>query len=228
MPQPLSRVMPGASVIMCNAGDRPLKHNPELGLLAMEAIISWSNVERFMLNMYLELMGGSQDLAAVSFLAQETQSAKKAAINAVAKHVLDEKCFELLQAILEASKPGKSGRDKLAHWTWGYSPNIPDGFLLADPRNTHTDLDKNLIYVYKKQDFLNIIKLNDELCGFGLRFRWMLTGHIANKEDKLYRELCAEPLLRDKLPRRPPPRAFSNSAKRRTSMRLEAVSNLAA
>jgi hypothetical protein len=204
MPQPLSRVMPGASVIMCNAGDRPLKHNPELGFLAMEAIISWSNVERFMLNMYLELMGGSQDLAAVSFLAQETQSAKKAAINAVAKHVLDEKCFELLQAILEASKPGKSGRDKLAHWTWGYSPNIPDGFLLADPRNTHTDLDKNLIYVYKKQDFLNIIKLNDELCGFGLRFRWMLTGHIANKEDKLYRELCAEPLLRDKLPRRPP------------------------
>jgi hypothetical protein len=129
MPQPLSRVMPGASVMMCNAGDRPFKHNPELGLLAMEAMISWSNVERFMLNMYLELMGGSQDLAAVSFLAQRTQSAKKAAINAAAKHILDEKCFELLQAILEASKPGKSGRDKLAHWAWGYSPNIPDGFL---------------------------------------------------------------------------------------------------
>ena len=129
MPQPLSRVMPGASVMMCNAGDRPLKHNPELGLLAMEAMISWSNVERFMLNMYLELMGGSQDLAAVSFLAQETQNAKTASINAAAKHVLDEKYFELLQAILKASKPGQLGRDKLAHWTWGYSPNIPDGFL---------------------------------------------------------------------------------------------------
>ncbi len=113
MPQPLSRVMPGAIVFMCNAGDRPLEHNPELGLLAMEAIISWSNVERFMLKMYLELMGGSQDLAAVSFLAQETQSAKKAAIDAVAKYVLDEKLFQLLQAILKASKPGQSGRDKL-------------------------------------------------------------------------------------------------------------------
>jgi hypothetical protein len=170
MPQPLSRVMPSAIVIMCNAGDRPLNHNPELGLLAMEAIISWSNVERFMLNMYLKLMGGSQDLAAVSFLAQTTQNAKEASINAVAKHVLDEKYFELLRAILTASKPGQLGRDKLAHWTWGYSPNIPDGFLLADPRNTHTDFDRNLIFVYKKQDFIDIIKLNDELCGFGLRF----------------------------------------------------------
>ncbi|MCA3272752.1 MAG: hypothetical protein ING24_03395 [Roseomonas sp.] len=204
MPQPLSRVMPSAIVIMCNAGDRPLNHNPELGLLAMEAIISWSNVERFMLNMYLKLMGGSQDLAAVSFLAQTTQNAKEASINAVAKHVLDEKYFELLRAILTASKPGQLGRDKLAHWTWGYSPNIPDGFLLADPRNTHTDFDRNLIFVYKKQDFIDIIKLNDELCGFGLRFRGILTGHIANKEDKLYHELCSEPLLRDKLPRRPP------------------------
>lgn len=204
MPQPLSRVMPGASVIMCNADVRPLNHNPELGLLAMEAIISWSNVERFMLKMYLELMGGSQDLAAVSFLAQETQNAKMAAINAVAKHVLDEKYFELLQAILKASKPGQSGRDKLAHWTWGYSPNIPDGFLLANPRNTHTDLDQSLIYVYKEQDFLDIIKLNDELCGFGLRFSFILTGHIANHEDKLYHKLCAEPVLRDKLSRRPP------------------------
>ncbi|MCA3312620.1 MAG: hypothetical protein ING06_06005 [Roseomonas sp.] len=196
--------MPSAIVIMCNAGDRPLNHNPELGLLAMEAIISWSNVERFMLNMYLKLMGGSQDLAAVSFLAQTTQNAKEASINAVAKHVLDEKYFELLRAILTASKPGQLGRDKLAHWTWGYSPNIPDGFLLADPRNTHTDFDRNLIFVYKKQDFIDIIKLNDELCGFGLRFRGILTGHIANKEDKLYHELCSEPLLRDKLPRRPP------------------------
>jgi len=204
MPQPLSRVMPDASVIMCNAGERPLKHNPELGLLAMEAIISWSNVERFMLKMYLELMGGSQDLAAVSFLAQETQNAKMAAINAVARYVLDEKLFQLLQAILKASKPGQSGRDKLAHWTWGYSPSIPDGFLLANPRNTHTDLDKSLIYVYKKQDFFDIIKLNDDLCGFGLSFSFILSGHPANKEDKLYHKLCAEPVLRDKLPRRPP------------------------
>jgi hypothetical protein len=158
-------------------------------------------------------MGGSQDLAAVSFLAQETQSAKKAAIDAVAKYVLDEKLFQLLQAILKASKPGQSGRDKLAHWTWGYSPSIPDGFLLADPRKKHTALDKSLIYVYKKQDFFDIIKLNDDLCGFGLSFSDILSGHPANKEDELYHKLCAEPVLRDLLPRPPshePPQTRPN------------------
>jgi hypothetical protein len=80
MPQPLSRVKRDAGVIMCNAGDRPLNHNPALGILAMEAIISWSNVESFMLDVYLQLMGGPTELAAIGFLALEQQSAKIAVI----------------------------------------------------------------------------------------------------------------------------------------------------
>ena len=82
MPQPLSRVMPNARVTLGNAGDRPLARHPELAVLAIEAIASWSNVEGFMLRLFMQLLGGNESLAASVFLALENQASKTAAINA--------------------------------------------------------------------------------------------------------------------------------------------------
>lgn len=202
MPQPLSKVADNASVVMCNAGDRPLKHNPPLGVLAMEAIISWSNVEQFMLNTYLQMMGGPNELAAVAYLALETQSAKTDAINAIADKVLDKEKRALLAAILKVAKTSQKGRDKLAHHIWGYSPQIPDGFLLVHPKDALADrLDHDAIYVWKDADFQGIIRQNDRLCGFGLRFNFLLRTPPWMKPNELYRELCAEPEIQERLDR---------------------------
>jgi hypothetical protein len=114
---------------------------------------------------------------------------------------LEARYFDLLQAILRVAKIGQSGRDKLAHWIWGYSPQIPDAFLLANPRDTVSGITNETVYVYKQRDFDDIIKLNDRLCGYGLQFLFILRKHVANEDDALYHELCAEPDLQDKLSR---------------------------
>jgi hypothetical protein len=104
MPQPLSKVRPGAPFNMCFAGDRPTNHNPRLGLLAVEGIISWTNVENFLLNAYTTLLGGQYETASIAYLALETQSAKTAVIQAVARKKLEVDKLEILNAILKRVK----------------------------------------------------------------------------------------------------------------------------
>lgn len=200
MPQPLSKVSSEANVIMCNAGDRPLKHNPTLGLLAMESIISWANVEQFMLNTYLDMMGGPKELAATAYLSLEIQSAKISVINAISREILTDEMQALLAAILKIAKSAQKSRDKLAHHIWGYSPEIPDGFLLVHPKDFLADrLDRDAIYVWKQADFESVIRLNDRLCDFGATFSQIFHPPPWTSADALYRELCAEPEIRERL-----------------------------
>ena len=203
MPQPLSRVVPNAGVILGNAGDRPLARHAELAILAIEAVASWSNVEGFLLRLFMQLLGGNESLAASVFLALENQSSKTSAINAAAASALTDRPAELavLRAILSIAKTNEKDRNKLAHWTWGDSPNVPDGLLLVDPRASLGELDRSEIYVYKAIDFQRIIEANDRLCGFGLRFNFILRGHVANRDDRLLVELEAEPEIRERLNR---------------------------
>lgn len=201
MPQPLSRVMPKAGVRIGNAGDRPLLRHPQLATLAIEAIASWSNVENFMLKMFVQLLGGNKSLATNIFLSLENQSAKTAAINAAANTALKEKpdVLVVFKAIMAISKTNEKSRNKLAHWIWGDSPNISDGLLLINPKSSIGDLDKSEIYVYKESDFTSIIEANDKLCGYGLLFNFILQDHIANRDGRLIIELKEEPEIKERL-----------------------------
>lgn len=201
MPQPLSKVMANASVMIGNAGDRPLLRQPQLAALAIEAIASWSNVENFMLKMFVQLLGGDESLATNIFLSLENQFAKTAAIKAAANTVLEEKTDELavFKAIMAISKTNEKSRNKLAHWIWGYSPNILDGLLLMNPKSSIDNLDISEIYVYKESDFTSIIEANDKLCGYGLRFNFILQGHVANRDGRLLTQLKEEPEIKERL-----------------------------
>jgi len=199
MPQPLSRAMPNADVVLGIAGDRPLLRHPQLAALAIEAIASWSNVEDFMLNMFVELLGGNESLATNIFLSLENQSAKNAAIYAAVNTVLKEKqdALEVFKAIMAISKTNEKSRNKLVHWTWGDSPNIPDGLLLIDPKASISNFDKSEIYVYKESDFTSIIESNDELCRYLLRFGVVLRSLGGNST--VLNELKEEPEIQERL-----------------------------
>lgn len=58
MPQPLSAVSSNCSILLGNVGDYPLKRHPDLAVLVAEIIVSWGNVESFMLSLFVDLMGG--------------------------------------------------------------------------------------------------------------------------------------------------------------------------
>jgi hypothetical protein len=202
MPQPLSRVMPTASVYMNNIGDFPLQRHPEMALLIAEVISTWATVEAFMLDMFVDMMGGDSNNAAIVFLALEAQSAKSAAIQAIARKVLSPDNQKLLSAILAPVKSGQKERDKVAHGVWGDSPQINDGVLLSDPRDKYNGQSRYLnIFVYKFEDFDAIRRKNQRLSSFGMSFHYIITGHITNKDGDIFHRLCSEPEIREKLDR---------------------------
>jgi hypothetical protein len=83
----------------------------------------------------------------------------------------------------------------------GDIPNVPDALLLVNPKRSTGGIDRSQIFVYQKEDFMSIIQANDRLCGFGLRFKFLLSSHSANRDDSLFRELWAEPEIQEKLNR---------------------------
>jgi hypothetical protein len=203
--QPLSSVAPNASLTIGHAGgDWVFVKHPELAMFVAQAIASWSNVESFLLNLSVELMGRPKDTATTVYLALDTQGAKAKAVTAVAAVKLPKEQQALLRAILAIARSVQKSRDKIAHGTWGVSPDLPDALLLADPKTLVGDErpDYRDIYVYKKQDFVDIINACDRICGYGLRLAFILKGHVANARGELFRELCAEPEIVERL-RRP-------------------------
>ncbi|WP_340159856.1 hypothetical protein [uncultured Hoeflea sp.] len=164
MPQPLSRVRSNASYSIGAHGWPALPKRPELAALAMEAIASWSNVEAELLAAYIQLMGGKDDRAAIAYLSLDTQNAKSRIITAVADAVLSELECKVLNAILRIAKTHQRKRDKLAHWVWGISDDLPDALLLANPKKMHSGFpDRSDIFVYTKRDFEEIIADNNRL-----------------------------------------------------------------
>jgi hypothetical protein len=202
MPQRLSDVAPHAGVRIGNAGHRPFLGKPELATQAIEAIASWANVESFMLQLFVYLLGGKEAVAADMYLALDGEGPKKAVVMAAAKSILEQDPFDLFLAIMSLVDTSQKERNKLAHWTWGDSPMLPDAILLIDPRHLlHPELgfDKANVYVYTQQDFGAIIAANDRLCGYGLLLQFILSGHPDNQDGKLFRELSEAPEIRDRL-----------------------------
>lgn len=204
MPQPLSHVQPDASIIFGNAGHRPLAERANLGILAMEAINSWSNVELFLLLLYVQLCGGDSALAAKIYLSLEIQTAKNQVIEAAVSSLENPKIEAVIRAVIRLAKTSNRLRDKLAHHIWGISPHpkLQDALLLVDPKALIADdIDKSEVFVYRENDLTNVIKSNDRLCGYGLRIRFILSNQTANKDGLLYNQLCSEPEIQEILNR---------------------------
>ena len=205
MPQPLSQF---PKVLMFSLAISPpdfLKDYPNLAGLIAQVIVSWGNVETFMLSLFVELLGGDKELAADIFLALEIQSAKSAAINTAAQKLPDDQ-QSVLRAILAIQKTNQKSRDKIAHWTWGHSPQIEDGLLLTNPKNRAMERQaRDQIFIYKKEDLEKIIQANDRLCGYAQQFMFVIGSHPLALEGQLFAKLCAEPEIRERLDRQASP-----------------------
>ena len=205
MPNPLSQVCNNATVIMSNIGDRVLLSNPALASHAMQAVASWSDVEFFLESLFTQMMGGPESVASAAFGALDGKNPKNAALRAVAQSVLNQDALDLFNAILKVANSAQSQRDRLAHWTWGYSPNLQDAFLLADPRSIKTEAgmrDLSNYMVYRERDFAEIYQLNEQIAGWGLLLRFILSNHPANANGELVRQLKQEPRIAQALPTR--------------------------
>jgi hypothetical protein len=218
MPQPLSRVIPTDKplhMFIDNTPNVSMKARPNLALLVADVVASWTSVESFMLRVFIELMGGHAETAATVFLALEAQTAKAAAINAVAEEQLSDDHRKLLRAILAVMRTHQKTRDKIVHWTWGYAEQLPDALLLVNPKDLLIDVktlaerdprnfrfpDYNKVYVYTSKDFNDAIQANYRLAQYASRFRFILIDHPGNKDGSIYAELCKAPEIQERLNR---------------------------
>jgi hypothetical protein len=199
-PQPLSRVCSHATIILNNAGHRALSERPDLAILVSEAINSWSQVEAFLLRLFVALLGGNSALSAKIYLALEIQTAKTAALAEAVKNLSDPAKQQLVKAVVAISKTNQKHRDKLAHHVWGISPHLPDALLLADPKVFVIDgSNYSDIYVYRANDLREIIDANDRLCGYGMYLLRIVTDHPTNEGNRLFDELCNQPEIQERL-----------------------------
>lgn len=186
MPNPISKVAKYGLIYFGNIGLNPFEHNPKLTILAMRCIATWSDVEQFMLSVYVTLAGGAKSDAAAVFLALESDGAKNNAISILAERKLDKTELAILRAIQKLAGAQYKRRNVLAHQTWGYSTDLPDALLLVDPRVTVVwdapSDDQNIrdhIMVYKDADFISIINENERVAHMGMMFRQLIDPNVS-------------------------------------------------
>jgi hypothetical protein len=205
MPQPFLRVAPpGSNIVLHSAEESIFPKTPELSLLALSAISSWSKVELSLLRVFVQLMGGAESLSAAIYVSLETQSAKNAAINAAAQHALKERQEEhqLLRAVLSISKTNQKFRDKLAHWVWGYSQGVPDVLLLADPRGNYGGVHKKDVLVFKAIDFEQAILANQRLETYCWQLDFVIAVQTSTpKRNSIFNRLATAPEVADAMRR---------------------------
>lgn len=187
MPRLLYDVDPNAGVFFNNVGVYPMRERPHVAAAAMEVIASWSTVESFMLGVYLHFAGGSRSVGADIFLALRSVSAQRAVLKRITKSLSEEE-QKIFKAILRLVEKRVEPRNLVAHGVWGFSPSLPDALLVADARDL-ADMDaarddaRKFIarntYVYTLNDLRAITRDNEELAGFGFKFKWILEGHLA-------------------------------------------------
>jgi len=176
MPQPLSAIPKATKVTLGNNMDSPSRHRPDLALLAMNVVAEWSLLESFVNGLFVKLLGTNAGAAAAIFSSIRSQAGQRDAFQAVAASALDNdpEKQDLIVAVLEVCNKAAKTRNRVAHWVWGHSDNLPNAVLLADPNAVTTymaklvdwaaarergekaaypDIDRRRVYAYTEQDF---------------------------------------------------------------------------
>jgi hypothetical protein len=155
--QPLSRVRKHALVTF--GQDDTMVVRPRVAVKIAECIAAWANIES-MLGLFLGLLLHSKAKTTLTmYMALENRAAQLRLLEAAAKAELPELQFDLYIVVMEQYlRPIMLTRDKLAHWRWGYSPDLADDLLLMSPedalfshftalKGATVDIDDNAVFV---------------------------------------------------------------------------------
>jgi hypothetical protein len=133
MPQPLSRVKPGATV-----RQRPmiLDHLPAKYAQLVAGIFStWSLVEYRLSILLVRILGADAEPALAIFATLDAQHLRFKALEAAAKAALEEREYDVFKATINVARSVQTPRNQLAHWVWAHSPELPDALLVAEPKS---------------------------------------------------------------------------------------------
>lgn len=228
MPQPLLKVLPGCKTYELDS-ESVYKHRPDLAVLVSGAIGRWALVEQRIGWLLVRILGADAKPALEMFLAI-TQVAQIDALKAAARSVLQGETLEFFEAVMKVISSQAKNRNKLVHWLWGYTPELEDALLIANPvevlRNTieqeryNSDPHKwfaetghseqqleqilgfdNAIYVYRKTDLDHLIRDFDEVSEIAFLFGRMIAATDNQVRDVLHQQLSKKRLFGEALSR---------------------------
>lgn len=107
---------------------------PALAVKVAQSISYWAEIEAF-LGMFLAFLLHSNEKAALAiYSGLENRSAQLRMIGSAATAVLPVEHADLVSVLLSGFvRPAMRYRDKLAHWCWGFTEELPDALLIRTP-----------------------------------------------------------------------------------------------
>lgn len=137
--QPLSRVKPSA--VTTWGEPNAMTARPQLAAKVAQCIAHWSEIEVIIGAFLALLLHANQRAALAMYSALENRAAQLRLITAAAEASLPTDHFNVISAMLASTlRPAMRERDKLAHWTWGFSNDLPEALLLSEPAITLNSL----------------------------------------------------------------------------------------
>jgi hypothetical protein len=215
--QPLSRVNPKASVTWGDSEMMP-KHTYVARRIA-ECTSEWADIET-MLGMLLGFLLGTDSKAAMAmFSAVESSAAQRQMILAAAGAKLPSEHVDVLSVLFSAVvTPVMKERNKLVHWVWAYSPEVPDCLLITKPdhkmvlhfqavhvgraRAPEVPFDPSEIFVVTEDDLIRLAKRLRKAKDYVTRFMatiWMENSREVRAE--YLQKLSSEPQIHEALMR---------------------------
>jgi len=169
MPQPLSRVVPQASIDISSGS---INRRPELALEALKVIAFWAGIEGDLATILAAMLKSDVATGVAMYEALTGSEGRRAALLAAARQALPEWLYILFEAVQIATKPSRNQRNAFAHGIWATCAELPDAILSLNPsswtkvmvshrqvRNVDganvirpTFLDQSTVLVYRKGD----------------------------------------------------------------------------
>lgn len=176
-------------------------------------------MDAYLSTMLVSFLGASAKPSFAMFEAIH-QTARNQALRAAAKVHLSQEDNEIFATLLSLVKPEDTHRNRIAHWLWAYSDDIPDGLLLIDPganfefvvrmtekietgNRAEADLDRSRVLVYKMADLQEIIARYKRISEWIVGFNRHIHPHL-ERDEWQYREMLASPAFRQALARNQP------------------------
>jgi hypothetical protein len=221
---PLSRIKPGARI---RRTPDTMATQPKIAQALADCIAAYSEIE---LNMGLALstlLSADVKVAMAMYVRVENRTSQGCMIRAAVEAAnISQQQRDVFNAILnQLVVPGMKERDKLAHWPWGYSPDLPDALLLFKPSgeleqsialihegheptpeiSQLANLNFDHIFVVTETDLLRIVERLREADSC-LRHLWLilhprLPELSSRMRDEMLRQLTTKPRIKEGLKR---------------------------
>lgn len=133
-------------------GPDDLRKRPALLPLIAEAIALWSNADRTFYVMLANVLGVNPRPILRSLGSERNTGAQIKLLEGMVRAKLPEDRVDMFAAAITLHREGKGERDRLAHWCWGATEDLPESLLLGDPVEISDSLVDGAVRVMRALD----------------------------------------------------------------------------